>query len=222
MDFGLALPLVLYSVDEQKSSWELGLRPGFLSRFLALENQLALEAADFRLGIFLAHRKGNWSARAEVFHLSSHRGLDLTDSDTPRFSYSREAVQTLVAYGRSGRWRVYAGPTAVLRTHPSLGRWTLQAGMEYYPKMLSRPHSRLYLAGDVQSREEIHWNPNISLEPGILFTTSDGEPVVRLGGWLYRGQVPFGQFFEEKENQAGVQLTVELRPSTKPFRGHRK
>lgn len=72
---------------------------------------------------------GNWSARAELCHLSSHRGADFAAvNPAANFSYSREAVQTLIAYGRPDRWRIYAGPSVTLRPRPWVDRMSFQAG----------------------------------------------------------------------------------------------
>lgn len=223
IDFGLAFPLSLYSAENQESSLEVGMRPGMLSRLEIMGNQLGLKSADFRLGFLFSYRNGNWAARTELFHVSSHRGADLVETTSPSpFSYSRESIQTLVAYGRAGHWRVYAGPTIVQRTNPSLGRWTIQAGMEWFPASFSHARVRPYLAGDFQRRQEVDWNSSISMEPGILFSSSDGQPIARLGLWLYRGQTPFGQFYRETDKQVGIQLTMELRPSKKSLLGRRK
>lgn len=62
---------------------------------------------------------------------------------------------------------------------------------------------------------------NASLQPGVLFTNRQPEPVARLAGWFYRGQTPFGQFFRERETIGGVQLILELRPATGSLIVHR-
>ena len=214
-DFGLTQPFTIYTAEGKGTNWQIGLRPGIVTRFQTRDTQLLLKAADFRLGIPVAFRRGNWSARAELFHVSSHRGADF-DAANPatHFSYSREVLQALLAYDRPGRWRIYAGPAVTLRTRPSaLGRMSFQAGSEWYPKSLAFTRTRFYLADDFETRQEVGWQMNYSIQPGALFTTSKGDPVARLAGWFYRGQTPFGQFFRERETVGGVQFILELRPA---------
>ncbi|MFB3922378.1 MAG: DUF1207 domain-containing protein [Terriglobia bacterium] len=214
-DFGLTQPFTIFSDEGKGTNWQLGLRPGIVTRFQTRDTQLLLKAADFRLGIPVAFRRGNWSARVELFHVSSHRGADF-DATNPaaRFSYSREVIQTLLAYGRPDRWRVYAGPSVTLHTRPSnLGRMSFQAGSEWFPKPLAFSRGRFYLADDFETRQEVGWQMNYSVQPGTLFTTAQGEPIARLVGWFYRGQAPFGQFFRERETIGGVQFVLELRPT---------
>ena len=214
IDFGLAQPLGLFKSEGARSSWEIGLRPGIVARFKVRDTQLLLKAADFRIGIPLSYRRGNWSTRVEYFHTSSHRGADFASAQpAPNFSYSREVLQALVAYGSAGHWRVYAGPSVLLRTRPALGRMSFEAGSEWFPKSLTRTHARFYLAEDFETQQEVGWNVNTSIQPGVLFTDRRAEPVARLAGWFYRGQSPFGQFFRQRETIGGFQFVLELRPA---------
>jgi hypothetical protein len=213
-DFGLTQPLGLFKSEGARSTWEIGLLPGIVARFKVRDTQLLLKAADFHIGIPLSYRRGNWSTRVEFFHASSHRGADFASAyPEPSFNYSREVLQALVAYGRAGHWRVYAGPSVLLHTIPALGRMSFEAGSEWFPKSLRRTHARFYLAEDFETRQEVGWNLNTSIQPGILFTNRHAEPVARLAGWFYRGQSPFGQFFRQRETSGGVQLILELRPA---------
>lgn len=212
MDFGLTQPFALYTREGKGSTWQVGIRPGILSRFEARGTELVLKAADFRIGLPISFRKEKWSGRFEVFHASSHRGADFEPAAAPPpASYSREVVQALLAYEVSSRFRIYSGPSVLLRTHPAVGRVSFQAGTEWLPRFLSRPRLRAYLAEEVETRQESGWRMNLSVQPGILFVTSHGEPVARVAGWFYRGQSPFGQFFRERETKGGIQLTLELR-----------
>ncbi len=213
-DFGLTQPFGLYTSEGDNSAWEVALRPGIVSRFKKRETQLLLKSADFRVGIPFSYRHGNWSARLELFHLSSHRGADSVSAQpAPNFTYSREVVQALVAYGRTNHWRIYAGPGVIVHSRPAVGRASFEAGSEWFPKRLGRSHARFYLAEDLETRQEVGWRVNTSVQPGVLFTNRRGEPVARIAGWFYRGQTPFGQFFRERETIGGVQLILELRPA---------
>lgn len=222
MDFGLAVPFALYTAEGKNSSWQVGLWPGIAARFQKRATQLELEAADFRLGVPVAYKKGTWAARVELFHVSSHRGEDFAPGMPPAFSYSREAVQALVAYGRPDHWRVYAGPTMLLRTHPAVGRWAFQAGTEWFPRKLASRRARFYLAEDAVTPEEVRWHANLSVQPGVLFTTAEGKPVARLAGWFYHGEAPFGQLFLMRQTRVGVQLVLELRPAIRSLVTRRK
>jgi hypothetical protein len=217
-DFGLAQPFDIFALHGAGLSWGFGLRPGFASRFSARGTQLLLQSADFRLGVPFAVRRGNWALRSEVYHLSSHRGADFDDErPAPRFSYSREAVQSLISCGRNEDWRVYGGPTVVLRTRPALERIAFQAGGEWLPRFLAGKHLRGYVAGDFDSRQESGWRVNSSVQTGVLLVNGKDQPLMRFAAWFYDGQTPFGQFFADRETIAGFWMTLELRPAIGPF-----
>jgi hypothetical protein len=223
IDFGLAQPFGLFKSESAGSSWAIALRPGIVARFKVRGSQLLLKAADFHIGIPFSFRRGNWSTRVEFFHVSSHRGADFASEYPARsFNYSREVLQALVAYGKAGHWRIYAGPSVLVHTIPALGRMSFEAGSEWYPKSLARTHARFYLAEDFETRQEVGWKVNTSIQPGILFTNRRAEPVARVAGWFYRGQVPLGQFYRERETLGGVQLILELRPAIGSLITHRK
>jgi len=90
---------------------------------------------------------------------------------------------------------------------------SFEAGSEWFPKSLTRARARFYLAEDFETRQEVGWHVNTTLQPGVLLTNRRAEPVARLAGWFYRGQTPFGQFFRERETIGAVQLILELQPA---------
>ncbi|MGH9771216.1 MAG: DUF1207 domain-containing protein [Candidatus Acidiferrales bacterium] len=222
LDFGLALPLAVYTSESKTSDWQIGFLGGIVGRFGSERTTLYLKSGDFHAGIPLTFRKGKWSVRAEFYHVSSHLGGDYQNlSGFQPFHYSREAVQGLVSYDAPHNLRVYGGPTLLVRTYPHVGRWALQAGTEWFPAPLSGIHWKAYLADDFQTRGEVDWQTNISLEPGLQFTTRRGEPVARVEGWFYSGQAPFGELYRERERVVGAQLIFTLEPAIKSLIIHR-
>ena len=77
---------------------------------------------------------------------------------------------------------------------------------------MAKPRARFYLAEDFETRQEVGWRLNSIVQPGVLFTSRNREPIARLAGWFYRGQTPFGQFFRERETMGGLLFILELRP----------
>ncbi len=222
LDFGLALPLAVYTSEGPTSSWQIGFLGGITAGFASAQTVLRLKAADFHAGIPLAYRHGKWSTRVEFYHVSSHLGSDYSSSATvPPFSYSREVLEDLVSYDFSKHFRIYGGPGLLVRTHPHLGRWTFQVGSEWFPRQLSTPLARFYLADDFQTREEVAWQTNISIEPGIQFTTHKEQPVARLEAWFYSGQELFGQLYYRRERVLGAQLSFTLGTEIKSLVTHR-
>ena len=221
LDFGLALPFPIYTSESEGSDWQIGFLGGIAARFGSERTTLYLKAADFHAGLPFSFRKGKWSGRAQFYHISSHLGGDYENlTGFQPFHYSREALQGLAAYDAPYHLRIYAGPTFLVRTYPHVGRWTFQAGTEWFPKALSTRRWHFYLADDFQTRQEVGWRSNISVTPGVQWTTRRGEPIARFEGWFYSGQEPFGELFRQRERIAGVQLIFTLEPALKSLVTH--
>jgi Protein of unknown function (DUF1207) len=221
LDFGLALPFPVYTSESQGFDWQVGFLGGIVARFGSERTTLYLKSADFHAGIPLSFRKGKWSGRVQFYHISSHLGGDYQNlTGFQPFHYSREALQALAAYDAAHHLRIYGGPTFLVRTYPHVGRWMLQAGTEWFPQALSTGRSHFYLADDFQTREEVGWRPNISVTPGVQWTTRKGEPIARFEAWFYSGQDPFGELFQQRERVVGVQLIFTLEPALKSVVTH--
>src|SRR5579875_1591946 len=192
LDFGLALPLAFYTSEGRHSTWQVGFLGGIAAGFGSVRASLYLRAADFE-------------------HISGFQP----------FHYSREVAEWLLAYDAPHHVRIYGCPRVLVRTYPSVGRWTFQAGTEWFPVPLSSRRWRFYLADDFQTRGEVGWRTNISVEPGVQWTTRKGEPVARLEAWFYSGQVPFGELFQRRERVLGAQLIFTLEPVVKSLIIHR-
>jgi hypothetical protein len=222
LDFGLALPLTVYTSVGHTSGWQIGFLGGIEGRFISLRTTLYLKAADFHAGIPVSFRRGKWSARAEFYHVSSHLGGDYENlTGFQPFHYSREALQALVSYDAPHGLRIYGGPTLLVRTYPHVEPWAFQAGTEWLPKRFSTPRWHFVLADDFQTRGEVYWRTNISITPGVQWTTRQAEPIARLTAWFYNGQVPFGEFYRQREHVVGAQLTFTLEPAIKSLITHR-
>jgi hypothetical protein len=221
LDFGLALPFPVYTSESQGFDWQIGFLGGVVARFGSERTTLYLKCADFHAGIPFAFRKGKWSSRIQFYHISSHLGGDYENlSGFQPFHYSREALQALTAYDAPDGLRIYGGPTFLVRTYPHVGRWAFQAGTEWFPRALSKPRSHFYLAEDFQTWEEVGWRANISVTPGVQWTTRKGEPIARFEAWFYSGQDPFGELFRERERVVGVQFIFTLEPALKSVITH--
>jgi Protein of unknown function (DUF1207) len=216
LDFGLALPLEVYTSESAASAWQIGFLGGITAGFASSKTTLQLKAADFHAGITFGYRKGKWSDRVQFYHISSHLGSDYAGNITlPPFHYSREELQDVASYDLSKQFRIYGGPRFLVRTFPHVGRWTFQAGSEWFPEELATPHFHFYFADDFQTRQEVAWQTNISVEPGVQFTTRKGQPVARAEAWFYSGQEPFGQLYYLRERMLGAQFIFTLGPEIK-------
>jgi hypothetical protein len=137
---------------------------------------------------------GAFSARAQVYHQSSHLGdeLLLGASNIDRINLSFEDTELLLAYEIFGL-RLYGGGGYLIRSEPNLNPARWQGGLEFrWPGLLWGLD--LIAASDVQAFEEQDWDVNQSYQLGLAWRGDRGREV-QLMVERYDGFSPNGQFF---------------------------
>ncbi len=167
------------------------------------------ETVDFFANLPVEARAGRWSARATLFHESSHLGDDYirrTGSDGTR--YSIEGLRAVVSYDAASWARLYGGASYLLHRIPAVGRRGVQAGFELTTGDLRRapPRCRLYFAEDLQSKEAVGWNLNSNAEIGVRLSDDGSRRSVRVHLDRFDGHAEFGQFYRMplSTNSVGV------------------
>ncbi|MFA6412625.1 MAG: DUF1207 domain-containing protein, partial [Syntrophales bacterium] len=108
--FGDSFGLVRWPGWGEKDNWQLGISGAVFAQFNlgAASGSMDLINADYIIGIPLAYRNGPWSARARLFHQSSHLGDEfLLQPQKPelkvtRMNLSFETVELLGAWEWGG------------------------------------------------------------------------------------------------------------------------
>jgi hypothetical protein len=173
------------------------------------------DTVDFFAQLPLEWRRDALSGRAMIFHQSSHLGDDyIRRTGNLGFRYSIDGVRGHLSYDLFRGLRLYGGPTYLLHTVPSPDRWMLQTGVELsgpalYPFGRSFP-SFLYVASDLQSRQNVRWNPSSRTIAGLRVRFRDQPRAVRFQVGYFDGHSPYGQFFREREHYSDVSLAFEL------------
>jgi hypothetical protein len=193
--------------------WQIGVFGTILSQFNLDTSNDELVNSDFFIGVPLTFRRGAFSARARLWHQSSHLGdeLILAGRAPVRIDVSFEVLDALVAWER-GPWRGYGGGLYTISREEGIpSRTGLQAGMDYVG-------SREVLAGgrwlggiDVKWLETRDWKAGISAKMGLAF----GRPAPERRGLTvlveaYDGFVPFGQFVRTDVTYYGAALQFDF------------
>jgi hypothetical protein len=174
----------------------------------------ALVNTDYRFGVPLTWRRGNFSARTRFFHQSSHLGdeLILGGNAPPRISLSFETVDLLMAW-EFGGWRVYGGGNYVWRS--SASQYDKGAGAHLGFDFVSQSGvffgQRLTGGIDVKWLEQTEWRSGTSAKLGLMLGRYSPD---RRGFTLfleaYEGFAPFGQFFVEDVKYYGAALQFDF------------
>jgi len=207
---GLAVPFYETSAPGGTRFQLTGLFAGH-TRF-DLEQDADLVATDWRYGGSLMARRGPWSCRLDLLHISSHLGDEwIKRVGRPRTNYVSESAAVRVAWDPDSRLRLYLSVENALRqthTNETLG---LALGAEvfvlarYFPSGLGP-----YLAGHLDSRGEIDHRIAVS---GVLGYAFPGEAPGRsldLQIVYHNGPSPVRQFFETIETYVGVGIALDL------------
>jgi hypothetical protein len=171
--------------------------------------------ADYLIGFPLTFRLAGFSARARVYHQSSHLGDELLlrgESEIERENLSFESAELILSQ-ELGWLRLYAGGEYLFNRRPStLDDWVAHAGAEV--RAGPTKGLRVVAAVDVKSTEQQEWEPAFSVRAGVeaAWWRLEGHPprIWSILAEYYDGPSPYGQFFVESIRYAGVGLHLQL------------
>lgn len=192
---------------------QLNLAAGIFAQFDMDGYSNGLVNADYQIGLPATWRSGALSARARLYHQSSHLGDEyiLKHRLRERENYNYDAVELLIA-GDAGGARLYLGGEYLFSREPDeLEPWLVHAGVEYRSPEPVLGRARLVAGVDLKSWEENDWKAGVSLVCGVELPSplAHGR-VVRLQAEYYEGFGPYGQFFDVEMRSIGVGLAFSF------------
>lgn len=200
---GLDFPAYRLRDSRWGGDWQIGFFAGAQSQFNMSQKSDPLLNTDYFIGFPLSFRNQRWSARARLFHQSSHLGDELLLSDEPpeREDLSYEAADLLVAYTWPGGWRVYAGGAYILSSDwEALGHASGHSGVDYLSPRPLLWGGRLVLALDNLAADAFDPDTQWRLLAGLRYGAAEpGGNAVTAGLQAFHGPIPFGQFFEDSQ-----------------------
>ena len=205
---GTTFGLYRWSGENEQKGWQLSFFGAAFSQFNLDAESEDLLNTDYQVGIPLTYKAGRFSARARLYHQSSHLGDEflLSGAAPDRLNLSIEVIDLLLAWNWDGL-RGYAGGGYAIGVDPNeLERGIYHAGIDY------RSRNSGVIAGvDIQWLEEVDWNSGTSVMVGYAFGRK--HPVrrgVSLRLVAYDGVAPFGQFFTDDIEYYGAGLYFEF------------
>jgi hypothetical protein len=207
--YGESFGLARWPGAEPGDGWQLSFAGGIFAQFNLDAPSSDLINADYTIGFNLAHRRGPYSARARLYHQSSHLGDEflLNQPNVQRINLSVEAIDALASY-ETDRWRVYGGVGYLIgRDPPDLEPWFAETGVEFRSPRFVWNIGRLVGGYDLRASEEQNWKVARSLKMGVELGEADpSRRRVRLLAEYYDGPSPFGQFFQTDIRYVGAGL----------------
>ncbi len=173
--------------------------------------------ADYMVSLPLTIRRGRGSMRLRVYHQSSHLGdeylLREPADRRDRENLSFESIDLTLSLD-AGSLRVYGGGERLVNREPDdLAATVAHAGVEFRPATWIIPLRtlggfRFLAAVDAKTSDEHDWKPSVSARAGLEYDRRKGGDLPgrrwALLAEFYEGPSPYGQFFRERVQYAGV------------------
>jgi hypothetical protein len=211
----------LMRIENSRTAIQLNIEGGIFSRF-DLYDMVYAETVDYRIGFSLdlarPSSSDGWALQIAPYHTSAHLLDDTlfkasaTGAVIQPDDYSRDVVRLLAAYRFSSLNRLYAGVTYAHDGINSRSLFNYQAGSEFFTpaKILLGREFRLYLAEDLQAKEETDWNFNLNLQAGLSIRNAEARHGLRIAVEYFAGHAVEGQFSQQKERNFGIAASFDL------------
>jgi hypothetical protein len=186
--------------------WQLDIEGASFPR-LDMERGRDLISVDFRFGIPMTARHGNWESKFAFYHLSSHMGDEemVFRGSLGRRNYSRDVLVFALGYFPHPDLRVYTEAGWAFYTDGGTEPWEFQFGVDYSPAEPSTFFGAPFFAVNGRIREEVDYGGNFTVQTGWQWRGYRGH-VFRVGLHYFNGMSDQYQFFDQFEEQFGVGL----------------
>jgi hypothetical protein len=213
--FGESFGLIRKRWEGHAGEWQFGISGAVFAQFNLDSESQDLINADYIIGLPLSYRNGPWSARARLFHQSSHLGdefllLPQEIGPVERINLSFETLELLAGWQWKG-FRITAGPSYIIHTDTPLKRHSVQASLDYHGPELGILPGNIFGSLFLHSWEETDWDLNLNFKTGLnLKSPFTGKRNLQFFAEYFNGHLPFGQFYEEIAEYFGIGLSLGL------------
>lgn len=209
--FGENFGLVRWPRSREGDGWQVGISGAVFALFDLDTQSNDLLNADYSFGVPLSYRSGAWSARARVFHQSSHLGDEFLlgqpmAAPIERINLSFEALELLASWEHGG-YRIYGGMIRIFASDTALGRNQAEFGLEYKGNPIGWRTARLVAGLNIEAWNETGWDRDWSFKGGLQFQGPYGDArTLKVLLEYYNGRIPHGQFFTGQVEYFGLGL----------------
>lgn len=208
---GYSWGMTRWRTEDESWSWQWNVEGMAYSRFTISGSLNSFETVDFVGNIPVSARHGGFSARAMLFHESSHLGDDyIRRTGDQGFRYSIDGARLTLSAEPLEWLRVYCGASYLLHTIPDPGRRIAQAGVEFTSRPLAWRHMRVFGAQDAQFRENSGYHGSWRSMAGIIIGIDGAPRTMRAFVGRFVGYSPFGQLYRRRERYTDIGLSLQF------------
>ena len=188
----------------QPEGWELDIEGAAFPR-LTLDSRRDMISSDFRFGVPLTYRRGQWEFKFAFYHLSSHLADEymLVHPQRERINYSRDVLTLAAGYFPFEDVRLYAECGWAWYADEGSDPWEFQFGIEYSPLYPNGIRGNPFFAINTRLRQEVDYGGNMSLQAGWQWRGWSGQRF-RVGMQYFNGMSDQYQFVGEFEELIGA------------------
>ncbi|QDT45356.1 hypothetical protein Pan241w_54760 [Gimesia alba] len=190
--------------DEVLEGWQLDVEGAGPPR-LNIEEELDLDAADFRVGVPLTWRQGAYQAKFAYYHTSAHVGDEYLKRHPgfQRINYVRDVFVLGGGYFVDPDLRLYAEIGYAFNTDGGAEPWELQFGAEFSPAEHNGIYGAPFWAINGYLREEVDWGGNVNFMIGWQWRGDRNNHLFRIGFQYLDGKTMQYSFFQNSERMVG-------------------
>jgi hypothetical protein len=176
------------------------------------EEELDVDAVDFRIGSVITWRRGATECKAGFYHLSSHVGDEFLERNPglQRLNYTRDAVLIGVRQWITPELALYGEVNYGVRNDGGSEPLELQFGAEYTSWAATDPCGAPFAAVNAHLREEFDFGGAFNVLAGWEWRGPTSNRRLRIGGQYYTGKEIQWSFFEEDIQLSGVGIWYEF------------
>ncbi len=163
------------------------------------------EASDWRFGIPIVHRDGDFAWKLHLYHLSSHLGDDTIERTGRKpLQYHLDEAAGGLSWDASGSSRVYGEVGYALYASAPTYNGRVEAGYEWAGRKW-RSGFAPFVALDLQARKEQNWAGDLTFAVGVAYARS-----FRLSLEYYRGRDTQTQFLDRRLQWVAMGLSFDF------------
>lgn len=199
--------LVRYGTTDNiwPQGWQVDIEGAAFPR-VNLDQNMDLDAADYRVGIPLTYGRDRWQAKLAIYHLSAHVGDEflIRNPNFERVNYVRDAAVVGMSWYPATFARLYGEAEYGFNLDGGAEPWAFQFGFELSPLRYNGCGGDPFLAMNVSSREDVDFGGNLSLQVGWQWRGFNNRKLLRTGLHYLTGKSNQFEFFNQHEDQLGV------------------
>jgi hypothetical protein len=171
---------------------------------LNFDHERDLDSVDFRFGIPLTMRVGQWQTKFGYYHLSSHLGDEylVRNNTLDRLNYVRESLMLGVGLFLNPNFRLYSEVDYAFYTDGGAKPWEFQFGAEFSPVDCDRFRGSPFMAVNAHLHQEVDFGGSVTAQIGWQWRGRTGH-LLRTGFQYFNGMSEQAQFFTRFEQQYG-------------------